>query len=176
MRGFKVHASVVDPLATPLVAQSIDIETAAYSGTISAPNTTGFTYTRDFRTPGDDYVFTLDYIADASANGTDMKGNAIAGYKWWNFAYPTLLTSGSDAIGNFISATNGSVDFGGAVGAVTSRGVSYSTWNDPANPNGWAAAASILLPSSVPLGYVSTGLVNNAFTHDGHGRCHADYG
>ncbi len=164
VRGFKVHASVVDPLATPMVAQSIDIETAAYTGVISAPDMTGFTYTRAFRTASDDYTFTLDYIADASANGTDMKGDAIAGYKWWNFAYPTLLTSGSDAIGNFISATDGSVDFGGNVGAVTSRGVSYATWNDPVNPNGWAAAASILLPSSVPLGYVSKGLIDNAFT------------
>ena len=49
VRGFKVHASVVDPLATPLVAQSIDIETAQYSGAISAPGTAGFTYTHDFR-------------------------------------------------------------------------------------------------------------------------------
>ncbi len=32
VRGFKVHASVVDPLAVPLVAQEIDIETAGYSG------------------------------------------------------------------------------------------------------------------------------------------------
>jgi hypothetical protein len=164
VRGFKVHVSVVDPLATPLVAQTVDIETAAYSGAISASNMTGFTYTRNFRTASDDYVFTLDYIADASANGTDMTGNAITGYKWWNFAYPTLLTSGSDAIANFISATNGSVDFGGNVGAVTSRGLSYAVWNDPANPNGWAAAASVLLPSSVPLGYVAKGLIDNAFT------------
>ena len=29
VRGFKVHVSVVDPLATPLVAQTIDIETAS---------------------------------------------------------------------------------------------------------------------------------------------------
>jgi hypothetical protein len=164
VRGFKVHVSVVDPLATPLVAQTVDIETAAYSGAISASNMTGFTYTRNFRTASDDYVFTLDYIADASANGTDMTGNAITGYKWWNFAYPTLLTSGSDAIANFISATNGSVDFGGNGGAVTSRGLSYAVWNDPANPNGWAAAASVLLPSSVPLGYVAKGLIDNAFT------------
>ena len=41
MRGFKVHASVVDPLATPLVAQTIDIETAKYDGKISAPDMTG---------------------------------------------------------------------------------------------------------------------------------------
>ena len=164
VRGFKVHASVVDPLATPLVAQSIDIETAAYDGTISAPTMSGFTYTRTFRTPGDDYVYTLDYIGSASANGTDDTGTAIVGYKWWNFAYPTLLMSGTDAISEFISATNDSVDFGGTVGAVPSRGVSYATWNDPANAGGWAAAASILLPSILPLGNVATGLVNDAFT------------
>ncbi len=53
-----MHATVVDPLATPLVAQSIDIETAKYDGAISAPGSSNFTYTRDFRTAGDDYVYT----------------------------------------------------------------------------------------------------------------------
>jgi hypothetical protein len=37
-------------------------------------------------------------------NGTDDSGNAIIGYKWWNFAYPTLLTRGTSAI----STTSGS--------------------------------------------------------------------
>ncbi len=164
VRGFKVHASVVDPLATPLVAQSIDIETAEYSGQISAPNTTGFTLTHSFRTANDDYVYTLDYIASATANGMDDSGNPIAGYKWWNFAYPTILTSGANGIADFISATDGSVNFGGSVGAVASRGISFATWNDPANPNGWAATASILTPSVLPLGLVASGLVNSAFT------------
>jgi len=50
VRGFKVHASVVDPLATPLVAQSIDIETADYSGSISLASSSGFTYTHVTRT------------------------------------------------------------------------------------------------------------------------------
>jgi len=50
VRGFKVHASVVDPLATPLVAEEIDIETANYSGRISAANDTGFTYMHSYRT------------------------------------------------------------------------------------------------------------------------------
>jgi hypothetical protein len=110
VRGFKVHASVVDPLATPLVAQSIDIETAEYDGTISAPSMTGFTYTRTFHTASDDYNYAADYIADATANGTDANGNAITGYKWWNFAYPTMLMSGATAITDFIAATNGSVN------------------------------------------------------------------
>jgi hypothetical protein len=164
VRGFKVHASVVDPLATPLVAQSIDIETAAYDGTISAPDTTGFTFTRNFRTAADDYVYTLDYISATTANGSDDSGAAITGFKWWNFAYPTVLMSGSSAIPGFVSATDGSVNFGGTVGAVPSHGVAFATWNDPANPNGWAAAAAILTPSTLPLGAVATGLANNAFT------------
>ena len=164
VRGFKVHASVVDPLATPLVAQSIDIELAAYDGKISAPNMTGFTYTRVFRTVTDDYSVTLDYIDSATANGTDPMGNPITGYQYWNFAYPTVVTSGANAVNDFIAATNDSVNFGGSVGAVPSRGVSYSRWNDPANPNGWSAAATVLTPSTLPLGFVASGLVSNAFT------------
>jgi hypothetical protein len=164
VRGFKVHASVVDPLATPLVAQSIDIERAVYDGQVSAPDMSGFTLTRRFRTAKDDYVYTLPYIADATANGTNAGGNAITGYKWWNFAYPTLLMSGPNAIADFISATDGSVNFGGSVGSVPSRAISFATWNDPANPNGWAAAAGILTPSILPLGFVATGLVDDAFT------------
>ena len=163
VRGFKVHASVVDPLATPLVAQSIDIETAVYDGQIYAPTATGFTLTRQFRTAQDDYVYTLDYIANATANGTDASGTPISGFKYWNFAYPTLVTSGTNAIAGFVSATDGSVDFGGNVGAVPSRGISFATWNDPANPHGWAASAAILTPSLLPLGFVAGGLMHNAF-------------
>jgi hypothetical protein len=164
VRGFKVHASVVDPLATPLVAQSIDIETAAYDGTISAPSMTGFTYTRNFHTASDDYSYTVDYVSATTANGTDASGTAIAGYKWWNFAYPTLLTSGASAITDFIAATDGSVNFGGTVGAVPSAGVSYSVWNDPATPNGWAAASTVLVPAILPLGTVATGFADGTFS------------
>lgn len=98
VRGFKVHVSVVDPLATQLVAQSVDIETAAYGGKISAANTTGFTYTRRFATVTDGYSVTLPYIAAATANGKDASGNAITGFKWWDFAYPTVLTTGPSAV------------------------------------------------------------------------------
>jgi hypothetical protein len=164
VRGFKIHASVADPLASPMLARSIDIETAVYDGRISAPDMTEFTYARDFRTVADDYLYTLDYIAPTTPNGTDPTGNAITGYKWWNFAYPTVLTSGANAINDFIAATNGSVNFGGTVGAVPTRGVSYAVWNDPANANGWAASATVVIPSLLPLGLVATGLTNNAFT------------
>jgi hypothetical protein len=112
VRGFKVHVSAIDPLATPLVAQSIDIETADYSGALSAANTTGFTYTHNYLHASDDYVATLDYISAASANGDDSSGDPILGFKYWNFAFPTLVTDGTGAVADFITATTGAVSFG----------------------------------------------------------------
>ena len=53
------------------------------------------------------------------------------------------------------------MNFGGTVGALAVNGASYAVWNDPANPNGWAAAATVLTPSSVPLASVATGLGSN---------------
>jgi hypothetical protein len=163
VRGFKVHVSVVDPLATPLVAQTIDIETAAYAGSISAANTTGFTYTREFATASDDYSITLDYINGASANGEDDSGNPLVGFKWWNFAYPTLLTSGSDAVTQFVAATNGGVSFGGSVGNLSAWGVSAARWADMSNPTGWSLSDAILMPTPVPLGTVTTAFAGNSF-------------
>jgi hypothetical protein len=144
VRGFKVHASAVDPLATPMVAQSIDIETADYSGTISQATAGGFTYTRNFPHAGDDYVAALDYIA--------------SGYEWWNFADPTLVDSGGTAVGDFVAATDGSVNFGGTAGQISAWGVSYARWGDPANMTGWSAAASVLIPVPVPITSVATAL------------------
>ena len=163
VRGFKVHVSVVDPLATPLVAQSIDIETAAYSGRISAANPTGFTYTRQFARATDDYSVTLDYISSGTANGTDAGGNPIMGFKWWDFTFPTLITSGANAIPEFVAATNGGVSFGGTVGALTAWGVSAATWGDMTNPAGWSLRDAVLIPTPVPLGVVTTAFGGNSF-------------
>jgi hypothetical protein len=163
VRGFKVHVSVVDPLATPLVAQTIDIETAAYAGRISAANTTDFTYTRQFATASDDYSVTLDYINAGSANGVDGDGNPLVGFKWWNFTYPTLLMSGGDAVTQFVAATNGGVSFGGSVGNLSAWGVSAARWADMANPTGWSLSDAVLMPTPVPLGTVSTAFAGNSF-------------
>ena len=48
VRGFKVHVSAVDPLAVPMVADTIDIETAAYGGHSSNASGAGFTYTSQY--------------------------------------------------------------------------------------------------------------------------------
>jgi len=164
VRGFKVHVSVVDPLATPLVAQSVDIETAAYDGKISAADTTGFTYTRKFATVADDYSVTLPYIAAATANGKDANGNAITGFKWWDFAYPTVVTSGTNAVPQFIAATTAGVNFGGTTGLVSAWGASTAIWGDAANPQGWAARQAIMVPTPLPIGAVATGYASGSFT------------
>jgi Domain of unknown function (DUF4382) len=159
VRGFKVHISVVDPLASPLVAQTVDIETDAFNGAISSPTQTGFTYTRQFHTASDDYTVNLDYISSSTPNGKDANGNPITGFKWWNFAFPTVINNGPNAISSFISATNGTVNFGGTVPPVQAVGGSYAVWNDPANPNGWSALWTILVPTPMPLGTVAANWV-----------------
>jgi hypothetical protein len=161
VRGFKVHVGVKDVLAVPLHAETVDIEIAKYDGLISAPSSTSFVYTRNFHTAADDYTVTLPYISGTTPNGKDANGNQIDGFKWWNFAYPTLADTGASAINDFVAATNGSVNFGGSVPAMKVWGVSYVTWNDPANPNGWSARWTVLLPTPVPLGTVSTAWSSN---------------
>ncbi|MFZ1100682.1 MAG: DUF4382 domain-containing protein [Steroidobacteraceae bacterium] len=162
VRGFKVHLSVVDPLANPLVAQTVDIETAAYSGTISNANaTTGFTYTRDFLRTTDDYSVTLDFVPSDMAD-VDPSGSAITGFEWWNFTFPTLATTGSDAVSSFVAATNGAMNFGGTVGAMSAWGLTDAVWST--STGGWLAPFAILEPTPLPLAAVVQGLNNGSFT------------
>jgi hypothetical protein len=165
VRGFKVHASVVDPLASPLVAQSVDIEIARYGGLISGASTTGFTYTHDFRNTADDYTVTLPFISSSTANGSDpQSGAAITGFKWWNFTFPTIADRGTSSIGDFESTTNGAVTFGGTVGQFTAAGETWAIWNDPIAPNAWAAPSAVLLPTTLPLGAAATSYSSGSFT------------
>ena len=164
LRGFKVHVSVADPLAAGLVARIVDIETAAFGGRISAASELGFTYTRRFATATDDYTVTLPYISSASANGKDADGIPVMGFKYWDFAYPTLATTGTGAVGAFVAATAGSVSFGGTYGSVAAYGASFARWADAANPTGWSVPWTVLAPTPLPRGSVATGLANNEFT------------
>src|SRR5579862_3995743 len=164
VRGFKIHASVVDPLAAPLVAQTIDIEIARYDGNISAVNGNSFTYTRKFNTSGDNYNFSLPYISSSSPNGSDPStGAAITGFKWWNFTFPTVVDSGTNAIPDFETATNGTVNFLGTAGPYPTWGESYARWNDPIAANTWAVPWVVLLPTTVPLGTAATSYSNGSF-------------
>jgi hypothetical protein len=161
VRGFKVHITA-DPLQNPLLAQTVDIEIARFGGAISAPTQASFVYTRHFATSAsaEDYTKTMPYISSSTPNGHDpLSGKAILGFKWWNFTFPTIVDSGTNAISDFVSATGGSANFGGTVGPLTAFGGSYATWNDPASPNGWAAPWTVLAPTPAPLANVATGWV-----------------
>jgi hypothetical protein len=165
VRGFKIHCSVVDPLASPMVASSIDIEIARYDGTITGSNTTGFTYTRNFHTASDDYTVDLPFIPSGTANGNDPQtGNPITGFKWWNFTFPTIVDSGANAISDFDNATNGSVNFGGSVGLMQAAGETYATWNATAAPGTWNAPSAVLLPTTMTMASAATSYSNGGFT------------
>jgi hypothetical protein len=162
-RGFKVHVTPVDLTASPIVAATVDIESAPYDGTISEVTTTGFALTHDFATARDDYAVSLSYISAATANGKDpLTGNAITGFKYWDFAYPTEVTSGTGAVADFMAATGGSVNFGGTAGAYKPAAVSYATWGDAADVNGWSAPQAILLPTVIPHTTVAAAIASGA--------------
>lgn len=170
-RGFKVQAAVnplsPPPSGTPWVAQSIEIETAAFGGQISAANTSTFTYTATFPNyPSDSYTAQLDYISSSTANGQDAQGNSISGFDWWNFTYPTSIDSGSNAISDFVNATSDSIPAWGVTDAV---------WADPSNPSGWSAPMAVLLPVPLPLASVSQPLASSAFQVTTGGSSPATY-
>jgi hypothetical protein len=171
VRGFKVHITVNDPLSVPLDAQTVDIEIARFGGNISSPGQASFVYKRDFVGTADDYTKTMFYIMNTTPNGNDpLTGAAIKGFKWWNFAFPTLLDSivtSANPIADFVSATGGSANFGGTVGAMPVVGTSYAIWNDGANPAGWAAPWTVLAPTPAPLAKVATQWVTNGTSTGG---------
>jgi len=73
---------------------------------------------------------TLDYISALRQHRSQRQFGH--GFLWWDFTYPTLATEGSNAVTAFVTATNGGVNFGGTVGALTAWGASAATWADAA--------------------------------------------
>jgi len=160
VRGFKVHVSPMDVLANPLVADTVDIERANYSGTISNASSTGFTYTRKYLRASDDYSVNLDYIP-ATANNMDPSGDAIMGFDWWYFTFPTQADTGSNAVTDFVSASSGAVSFGGTFGAVSAWGASTALWSTAAG--GWQVPLAILEPTPLPIATVTSGVTGSSF-------------
>lgn len=165
VRGFKVHVTA-DPLQNPLLAQTVDIEIARFDGVISSPGMATFVYTRNFADFHDDYTETMPYISSSTPNGNDpQSGKQITGFKWWNFAFPTLqdnnTITGDNPVPDFISTAGGSVNFGNGI-TMPVVGASYAIRNDPAaNTQGWAAPWTVLAPTPVLLAKVTTGWVQN---------------
>jgi hypothetical protein len=163
VRGFKVHVDV-NPLQNSMPADTVDIEIATFGGSISSPGMNNFTYTRHFVDTADNYSLPMTYISSSTKNGADSLGNTIFGFKWWNFAFPTIVDSGTNAIPDFISATGGSVNFGGTVGVLPAVGASDAIWADSANPNGWSVRWAVLLPVPAPLASVTAQWVTTGNT------------
>jgi hypothetical protein len=147
-----------------MVADTIDIETAAYGGHISNASATGFSYTSQYFVANDNYSVSLGYIAASLANGFDDNGNPISGFKWWDFTFPTTVTFGNGATTSFAAAAEGAADFGGTVGALPAWGESVATWGDGgSNASGWYARNAVLVPTPLPLGTVATAFAGNTF-------------
>ena len=158
VRGFKVHAQA-DVTTSPMTATTIDIETAVYQGKITS-NASGVGFTKTFNTASDDYTVpasgVMSYINSASANGNDpLTGSTINGFKYWNFAYPTIVTSGASAVGDFVTATGGIVSFGSAANTFSAHGATYARWGDLADPTGWTVPWMVVEPTNTPKGTAS---------------------
>jgi hypothetical protein len=165
VRGFKVHVSSMDPLGVPLVADTVDIETAAFGGHISNADSSGFAYTSQYLAANDNYSLTLGYIAATTDNGFDDSDNLIQGFKWWYFTYPTDVTYGPNAIGEFVAATNGAVNFGGSVGQLVPWGASAAMWGDggTVNLSNWYLRDAVIVPTPLPLATVTTAFNGTTF-------------
>jgi hypothetical protein len=162
VRGFKVH--VTPDSTTPTLAKIVEIETAVFNGRIANANSTGFDVQSTFGRHQDRYTKTLPYIAATTANGTDSSGNAITGFDYFEFAYPTQVVSGPNAVTNFVAAVGGSVGFGGSATTIYARGETHAVWGDPSNATGWSAPWVSLTPSPVPFAFVANPIVNGQFT------------
>ncbi len=160
VRGFKVHAQA-DVTTSPMTATTIDIETAVYQGKITS-SASGVGFTKTFNTPTDNYTGpstgVMSYISSLSANGSDpISGSAITGFKYWNFAYPTIVDSGSTAISDFVNATGGNVSFGStAAYTFNAHGATYARWGDPADPTGWTVPLMVVEQTNTPKGTASS--------------------
>lgn len=122
-RGFKVDVTVVDPLATPMHAASVDIHRGTFEGDITAADANTFTYTK---------AFGGDSTVDTHTVGYD------AAFSWWNFTFPTLASTDQAAF--IAKATPAS--------GPRARAMSTLTWVN----SSWAAKVAVFLPSQLSTG------------------------
>lgn len=177
VRGFKVHVSSMNPLNVPMTASTIDIETAAFGGYISNAGSTAFTYSSDYRAVSDNYSVTLPYIASTTDNGFNNDDGQITGFDWWYFTFPTDAVTGAGAISSFAAATNGAINLGGSLNTLQAFGVSLTRWGDgsgnAATASSWYARDTVIEPTPLPLGTVSSPLTGTSFAMDVLGGANA---
>jgi len=123
VRGFKV---VVDSLANPLVAQSVDIEVAHFGGQISNASPAGFTCTRQLLS-GDQIAQELARISE----DVQRQGRERRCHRRLRLVVPeTLADAGPNASSDLVKAA--SVNFGGGIAPCRSVTVDVSTTSSSA--------------------------------------------
>jgi hypothetical protein len=138
-RGFKVSVGVTDPLATPLVATSVNIERAVDSGYIDVAGTT---------------ATTLVYGQTALAN---LRSYPYASpFSWWYYEQPTVTNASPSAFAGVLTAVNG----------VQIAGISDLAWNAPAWDAATAILTPVVLPAAkITQNYASgTGTMQITYT------------
>jgi len=130
--GFKVQVQVKDPLATPMHAQSVNIQRAVDGGRISSASTSSFTYQH------------------TSGDRTHAYANA---FNWW---YVGLPGANFTSVTDFASACSGmgSGMMGSTMGDLQARGMSDLVWNGGTST--WDAGNAIFMPVALPQGTVSS--------------------
>jgi hypothetical protein len=129
--GFKVSVDVVNPLAAPLVATSVNIERAVDGGYInSASLAQGIQY-------GQPSLSNLRwYPFSASPNPV---------FSWWDFEQPAAAST--VITGGFLSALQG-------IGTTRVVGASDLTWDSTNSV--WDARTAILMPVPLPEATITT--------------------
>jgi len=121
-RGFKVHVTVADVTAVPMVATAVDIQHGVFEGSFTAASaTTGFTFSRTF--------------PDATVENHTVI--YATGFAWWNFAFPTVSSTDTAAFAAKAMP---------AGGALKARGLSTLAW---VAGSGWAANNAIFQPTAL---------------------------
>ncbi|GLH65833.1 DUF4382 domain-containing protein [Geothrix edaphica] len=135
--GFKVQVQVKDPLATPMHAQSVNIQRAVDAGQISAADATQLTYAHPIA--GDrTYAYTSPF-------------------SWWYVGLPGLSSTSTSA---FASAVTGAGD-------VRVQGLSDLVWNGGTGAwnAGNAIFLPVALPQGTISGSYSGGQLGFTFTN-----------
>lgn len=130
--GFKISVDVVNPLASPLVASSVNIERAVDSGYLdSSTSTSDLVY-------GQTLLNNLRSYPYASS------------FTWWNYEEPSAASS---SVADFVAALAGA-------DGLRATGASDLAWNS--TTSAWNATTAILLPVPLPVATLTQGYTAGA--------------
>jgi len=130
-RYFKVHLTVVDPTATPVVAATVDIQRAEFEGNITqspAATTSGFTYYKVF--------------ADGSTSTHTLSFDPT--FSFWNFTFPATA---STSLAGFLSEADSSIVLNVNAAQFMPYGSSSMNWSTATS--GWEAINTIFMPIQI---------------------------